>query len=237
MRLGVSPDAVRRWQRGVDTDRFNPGRRGATRLPGPFNVLYAGRLSREKGVDLLADAYLEARVRDRRFHLVPAGRGPEEDQLRCRLGEGATFLGWVEGDELANVYANADLFVFPSATDTFGQVILEAQASGLPVLAVRAGGPAELIEDGRSGCLVAPQAEPFATAMRGIARREALLRRLAAGGLRAVRERTWQRSLAELAAGYCHARHGTLVTRSNGPRNRQSPGVGATPPRKVPTAA
>jgi glycosyltransferase involved in cell wall biosynthesis len=61
--------------------------------------------------------------------------------LRKRLGSEATFLGWVEGDALASTYASADLFVFPSTTDTFGQVILEAQASGLPVLAVRAGGP------------------------------------------------------------------------------------------------
>ena len=80
-----------------------------------------------------------------------AGGGPEEDALRARLGGAATFLGWLEGDELARAYADADLFLFCSQTDTFGQVVLEAQASGLPVVAVDAGGPSELIADGRSG--------------------------------------------------------------------------------------
>jgi len=204
-RLGIPTERVFRWQRGVDTTRFDPLRRSTTRLPGRFNILYVGRLSREKGVDLLAEAYLEARQRDRRLHLVLAGRGPEEELLRKRLGAQATFLGWLEGDELANTYASADLFVFPSTTDTFGQVILEAQASGLPVLAVRAGGPTELIEDGRTGCLVSPHPEELATAIRGIACRKALLLRLTNGALLAVRERTWERSLAELAAGYARA--------------------------------
>ncbi|HEY3947231.1 MAG TPA: glycosyltransferase [Solirubrobacteraceae bacterium] len=190
-RLGIPTERLFRWQRCVDTTRFNPSRRGTTRLPGRFNILYVGRMSREKGVDLLAEAYLEARQRDRRLHLVLAGRGPEEALLRKRLGADATFLGWLEGDELANTYASAELFVFPSTTDTFGQVILEAQASGLPVLAVRAGGPTELIEDGRTGCLVSPHPDELATAIRGIACRKALLQRLTRGALLAVRERTW----------------------------------------------
>ena len=69
-----------------------------------------------------------------------AGGGPEEDALRERLGATPTFLGWLEGDALAAAYASADLFLFCSQTDTFGQVILEAQASALPVVAVAAGG-------------------------------------------------------------------------------------------------
>ena len=79
------------------------------------------------------------------LHLVIAGGGPEEPTLRERLGDRATFLGWLEGDALATAYASADLFLFCSQTDTYGQVLLEAQASGLPVVAVAAGGPAELV--------------------------------------------------------------------------------------------
>jgi glycosyltransferase involved in cell wall biosynthesis/predicted metal-dependent phosphoesterase TrpH len=203
--LGVAPERIKRWDRGVDLERFGPGRYAPNVLPGAFNVLYVGRLSSEKGVDLLAEAFLTARDRDPRLHLVLAGRGPEEDALRQRLGDAATFLGWVEGDELPRVYASADLFMFASTTDTFGQVILEAQASGLPVLAVDAGGPADLIEDGRSGCLVPAQPGALADALRGLARREAIRERLSTGGLLAVRERSWNRSLAQLADGYTHA--------------------------------
>ena len=82
-----------------------------------------------------------------------AGGGPEEEALRERLGERATFLGWLDGDDLARAYASADIFLFASRTDTFGQVMLEAQASGLPVVAVDEGGPRALIEDGRTGLL------------------------------------------------------------------------------------
>jgi glycosyltransferase involved in cell wall biosynthesis len=204
-RIGVPTQRIHRWQRGVDTERFSPAHRAERALPGAFMVLYAGRLSREKGVDLLADAFLEARRRDPRLHLVLAGGGPEEELLRGRLKDAATFLGWLQGSELARAYASADLFAFASSTDTFGQVILEAQASGLPIVAVNGGGPAELIEHGRSGCLVPADAEALSTALVGIARRPALRRRLARGALAAVRERTWERSFAQLTAGYAEA--------------------------------
>ena len=95
--------------------------------------------------------FLRARSRDQRLHLVIAGGGPEQQRLAERLGEHVTFLGWLEGEELARAYADADLFLFPSATDTFGQVILEAQASALPVVAVAEGGPLSLIDDDLDG--------------------------------------------------------------------------------------
>ena len=151
--LGLDRAKIARWERGVDLERFGPGRREPELLPSELNVLYAGRLTREKGVELLADAFLAARERDERLHLVLAGGGPEEGLLRERVGEHATFLGWLEGDDLARTYASADLFLFPSRTDTFGQVVLEAQASGLAVIAVAEGGPCDLIEDGVSGLL------------------------------------------------------------------------------------
>ncbi len=102
-----------------------------------------GRITREKGVDLLADAFLEARAAATRActSCSPAA-APSRSASRERLGAHATFLGWLEGDELARAYASADIFLFPSATDTFGQVVLEAQASGLPVVAVAERRPA-----------------------------------------------------------------------------------------------
>jgi glycosyltransferase involved in cell wall biosynthesis/predicted metal-dependent phosphoesterase TrpH len=204
--LGIPAERIGRWDRGVDVARFSPARRDPGRTPpGRVDVLYAGRLTREKGLDLLADAFVAARARDPRLHLVIAGGGPEEERLRARLGRAATFLGWLDGAELATAYASADVFLFCSQTDTFGQVVLEAQASGLPVVAVAAGGPAELIADGRSGLLCSPRPEALAGAVAGLAGSRAMRERLGRGGLAAVRGRTWDASLARLAAGWRRA--------------------------------
>ncbi|MGA7705079.1 MAG: glycosyltransferase, partial [Solirubrobacteraceae bacterium] len=177
--IGMSPEKIWRWDRGVDTDRFDPAlhspelrrtwgegvacptsstasREGnGADIDGrecpPIYVLYAGRITHEKGAELLAQTFEAARAKEPRLHLLLAGGGPEQELLRERVGADATFLGWLEGTELARAYASADVFLFPSSTDTFGQVVLEAQASGLPVLAVAAGGPLTLVEDGVSG--------------------------------------------------------------------------------------
>jgi glycosyltransferase involved in cell wall biosynthesis/predicted metal-dependent phosphoesterase TrpH len=202
--LGIDDAKIGRWDRGVDLGRFSPTLRTRA-ADGRVRVLYAGRLTKEKGVDLLADAFLAARARDPRLELVVAGGGPEEDALRSRLGNAATFLGWLEAEALARAYADADLFLFCSQTDTFGQVLLEAQASGLPVVAVDAGGPSELIASGRSGVLCPPRASALADAVAGLAARPSSRRRLATGGIAAVRERTWDASLAALGAGWRRA--------------------------------
>jgi glycosyltransferase involved in cell wall biosynthesis/predicted metal-dependent phosphoesterase TrpH len=200
--IGMSPERVLRWDRGVDTGRFDPAMHEPGLLPGPLNVLYCGRVTREKGADLLAEAFELAREREPDLHLVVAGGGPEEQHLRERLGPSATFLGWLEGAELARAYASADIFLFPSSTDTFGQVILEAQASGLPVVAVAAGGPLSLIEERASGLLRAADAQALAGAVLELAGSPLLRDHLTRGGLRSVRARTWERTLELLAEGY-----------------------------------
>ena len=86
---------IGRWDRGVDLQRFDPRLRSEGSFPGEINVLYAGRLTKEKGLDLLAEAFLAARRKDLRLDLVLAGGGAEEDALRQRLGSSATFLGWL----------------------------------------------------------------------------------------------------------------------------------------------
>jgi glycosyltransferase involved in cell wall biosynthesis len=200
--LGVPRERMARWERGVDLSRFSPTMRVPGSLPGELNVLYAGRLSVEKGVDLLADAFLTARGRDPRLRLVIAGGGPDETRLRMRVGEAATFLGWLEGDDLARAYASADIFMFPSSTDTFGQVILEAQASGLPVVAVSEGGPAELVQNGRDGLLRPADADALAVALLELANDPARRGRLGAAGVEAAAQRSWERALEQLAVGY-----------------------------------
>jgi len=200
--LGIDERKIGRWDRGVDLARFDPGVRVEGLFSGEVNVLYAGRLTKEKGVDLLADAFLAARRQDPRLHLVLAGGGPEEAALRSRLGDHATFLGWLSGDDLPRAYASADAFMFASETDTFGQVVLEAQASGLPVAAVGVGGPASLISDGETGMLAAASAEDLAASLLAIVWTPLLAQRLRKSALAAVRDRSWEGSLAQLAAGY-----------------------------------
>jgi glycosyltransferase involved in cell wall biosynthesis len=205
--MGVPAEEIARWDRGVDTARFDPSLRDPGLLAdGTINVLYSGRVTREKGADLLADAFLRARARDARLRLVLAGGGPEQELLRERVGEDqTTILGWLSGAELARAYASADIFLFPSATDTFGQVILEAQASGLPVIAVAEGGPLSLIEDGVSGVLRAAEANALADAVLALAGSPLLRARLARGGLAAARSHAWEQALERLAAGYRRA--------------------------------
>ncbi len=206
--MGIALERVGRWDRGVDLGRFSPAMGDPASFPGEVSVLYAGRLTREKGADLLADAFLAARQRDPRLHLVLAGGGPEEEALRERLGEHATFLGWLEGEALARAYASADLFLFASRTDTFGQVLLEAQASGTPVIAVAEGGPTSIVQDGVTGRLCPADADALAGAVVELASDESQRERLAAAALDAVRGRTWERALEQLAAGYHRALSG-----------------------------
>jgi glycosyltransferase involved in cell wall biosynthesis/predicted metal-dependent phosphoesterase TrpH len=203
--IGMAPERVLRWDRGVDTERFHPQPRDSGHPRETITVMYSGRITREKGVDLLADVFLRAHAREPRLRLQLAGGGPEQERLRERLGEHAHFLGWLEGDELATAYANADIFLFPSSTDTFGQVILEAQASGLPVVAVAEGGPLSLIDDRIDGLLCEADAERLADAVLELAGAPLLREQLATGALRSARNRTWERTLERLADGYRQA--------------------------------
>ncbi len=215
--IGMPAERTLRWDRGVDTSRFDPSLRDPSLLARggegsgsgggvpdtAINVMYSGRITREKGAELLADTFLRAHAREPRLHLVLAGGGPEQERLRERVGsEHTTFLGWLSGSDLARAYASADMFLFPSATDTFGQVILEAQASGLPVIAVAQGGPVSLIEHRVSGLLCPADADALADAVLEVARSPLLRERLTVAGLASVRTRTWERALARLGEGY-----------------------------------
>jgi glycosyltransferase involved in cell wall biosynthesis/predicted metal-dependent phosphoesterase TrpH len=216
--LGAEPARIGRWERGVDLDRFDPAKADRDAFPGEIKILYAGRLTREKGVDLLAEAFIRAHAADPRLHLLLAGGGPEETELRERLGERATFLGWLSGEDLPRAYASADAFLFCSSTDTYGQVILEAAASGLPIVAVAEGGPAALIENRHTGLLCRPDADHLAGTLLQLASSPRLRRQLGDAGARAARERSWERSMAQLAAGYRRALDGVAVTAQTGTR-------------------
>ncbi|MBZ5636430.1 MAG: glycosyltransferase [Acidobacteriia bacterium] len=146
-------------QRGIDTELFSPVRRAHP--AGPFVIGYVGRLSAEKNVRLfvrLNEILKSRRLRDYRFLVV--GEGSERAWLQQHL-ENADLPGLLQGATLADAYASMDVLVFPSETDTFGNVILEALASGVPAIVSGRGGPKFLIEDGVTG-FVAKDPEAFA---------------------------------------------------------------------------
>lgn len=146
---GISPEKIRCYPRGIDTERYHPKRRNQ-RLPRKYGIedkirlLYVGRVSKEKSLPLLADAFSRLAADQPNVQLVVVGEGPYLEEMQQVLaGKPCTFTGYLHGDDLSDIYAACDAFVFPSATDTFGNVVLEAQASGLPVIVTDQGGPAE----------------------------------------------------------------------------------------------
>ncbi len=201
-RLGIERHAIGRWGRGVDTSRFDPALRDADSYPGEIKALYAGRLTKEKGVELLADSFIRAHDADPRLHLLLAGGGPEEEMLGERLGDRATFLGWLGGDDLPRAYASADLFLFCSRTDTFGQVLVEAGASGLPAVAVNEGGPSSIVIDGETGRLCDAEPAMLAAAILQLADSPAWRAKLGRQAMEAARARTWEAAMNQLADGY-----------------------------------
>jgi glycosyltransferase involved in cell wall biosynthesis len=124
-------------------------------MNGEIKFLYVGRLSKEKNLGLLADAFTDVIQAGFLSRLVIVGDGPYRDELEKKLhGYPVLFTGFLHGEELATIYASSDVFVFPSTTDTFGNVVLEAQASGIPVIVSDEGGPKELMVPGETGFVV-----------------------------------------------------------------------------------
>ncbi len=162
---GVSADKLRIFPRGVDIERFHPAKRNGFlegRVPGKevVKLLYVGRVSREKNLEMLARVFKKL-VQDKApVHLVVVGDGPYLADMQKELaGAPCTFTGYLHGEDLAAAYASCDLFIFPSTTDTFGNVVLEAQASGLPVIVTDAGGPQENVLNGKTGLIVRGDSE------------------------------------------------------------------------------
>jgi glycosyltransferase involved in cell wall biosynthesis/predicted metal-dependent phosphoesterase TrpH len=196
------------WGRSVDTERFSPRRRHAPVRRrfldgGDTLLLSVGRVSPEKRLDVLLEAFAQARAVRDGLRLVVAGDGPAREELERRAPDGVRFVGEIRGLDLARLYASADVFCFPSTTDTFGQVLVEAGAAGLPVVAARAGGARELVADWRTGLLVRGDDAPaFAGALLALADDAERRAEMGAAGRTAALERSWERSLGELRHAY-----------------------------------
>jgi phosphatidylinositol alpha 1,6-mannosyltransferase len=141
-------------QRGVDAELFHPGKRSRDAEDRERVLGFVGRLSVEKNVALLAQVQQQLETMGlRNFHFLIVGHGAEEGWLRERMPR-VEFTGVLKGEGLATAYADMDLFVFPSHTDTFGNVVLEALASGVPAIVTPDGGPCTIVRDGETGRIV-----------------------------------------------------------------------------------
>lgn len=152
-------DNMRLWTRGVDHDRFNPARRSQEwrRARGIADddvvIAYAGRLVAEKNMAVMARVFAGLKARGVPHRTLLLGDGPEAGWMRKALPD-TVFAGFLHGDELATGYASSDIFFFPSITETFGNVTLEAMASGLPSVTADATGSRSLVREGETGFLV-----------------------------------------------------------------------------------
>ena len=201
--------SLRIWPRGIDTARFNPRFRSAAlreRLgatPDAVVVAYVGRIAPEKGLDVALEAMrLVMAAEPRRTVFALAGDGPYEAHCKAAAPPGTVFLGRIVGEDLSAFYASADLFIFPSVTDTFGNVLLEAMASGLAVVGAEYGTTTELLAGGRGLTFPSGDASAMAARILELIRvpeeREALSRRARAY----TEQASWDAIFDELIGEY-----------------------------------
>jgi phosphatidylinositol alpha 1,6-mannosyltransferase len=198
----------RLWPRGVDPSRFNPGKRSSLWRAkhgigeSEVVVVHVARLVREKQLDTLVAALRLIEARGIAFRGVIVGDGPERASLERQLPH-AVFTGFVDGDELTEAYASSDIFLFPSDTESFGNVTLEAMASGLPCVCADATGSRSLVAHGRTGYRAKPGcAQEFADYVATLARDPALRRLMGAAAHEHSLGFSWDGTMARIYGYY-----------------------------------
>lgn len=199
---GISPEKIRLYPRGVDIHRFHPAKRNGWLqerhgLPDGPKLLYVGRVSKEKNLQFLIRILQQLWACYPELYFIVVGDGPYLEEMQQSLaGRPCLFTGYLTGEDLSAVYASSDLFVFPSTTDTFGNVVLEAQASGLPVLVADQGGPRENIIPGETGLVLPAQdEEAWITAITDLLAAPERRRRMGLAARRAMEERSFDQAL------------------------------------------
>lgn len=205
VKLGVCEEKLVRVGRGVNTGLFNPIHRDEAwhHQLAPHGEIILGcvaRLSFEKGFDFLAQVALKLAADNFPFKLMVTGgnRNPVVEKsihnlFGDLLGKQVFFTGLLQGQTLARVYASADIFVYPSVTETFGQVIQEAMASGLSVIARNQGGPRDIVQDGKTGYLIPPaELDEFVAAIKRLATRPELRKEFGLAARQLALQARWE---------------------------------------------
>ncbi len=200
---------LRPWGRGVDGERFNPAHRTAAWRKKMLNgrdddsllCVYVGRLATEKCVDLLLDV---AKLKGVALTIV--GDGAQRDELEDLFaGTDTYFMGYLVGDDLPAAYASSDVFLFTGPNETFGQVVQEAMASGLPTIVTCRGGVGDLVEEGVNGYVCESDPQAFAEAVRHLRDHPELRADLSANARAFAEQRPWEKVLAQLEDYYREA--------------------------------
>jgi glycosyltransferase involved in cell wall biosynthesis len=202
---GFEGDNIDVMPRGINREKFNPSFRNRSMWAdynrnGSFKFIYAGRISKEKNIEVMLKAFTQLIETGNDADLIVVGDGPQRDELQLKYNDPQiVFTGYLYGDELAKAYASADLFVFPSLTDTFGNVVLEAHASGLPALVSDEGGPQEIVESHESGMVVnARIPEELFKAMKQVTSDTVLYERLKVNAGLKARDSRWELALEKI---------------------------------------
>lgn len=236
-------NGLRLWQRGVDTGFFNPSNRSAAwrqalGIEGDEVVVsFVSRLVWEKGLHVFADVIEGLEARGIRHRSMIVGDGPARAKLEERLPH-TIFTGHLQGEDLARAYAASDVFLFPSDTETFGNVTLEAMASGVPTVCADASGSNALVVDGETGFLAQPgKAAGFLDAVERLVTDPALRREMGRNALARARTYEWEEAMACVAGYYeeIFAPEPAVAGTGDGhaPTNLDAPHPVLTPPSSV----
>ncbi len=207
--LGIPLSEVRVLRPGVDLGLFSPLDSSMVKTAGPRRLLTVSRLSAEKRIDLLIEAY-RAVCQSFDVDLTITGRGPSQDSLRAQAGEGIRFTGAITGEELASLYRASDIFILSSPAEMFPQVLLEAQASGLPCIVSPSGGARQAIDASTGLVAKATSADAFRSAIEGLLRDSEQLRSMQIAARSRASEFTWQLAAHDLSVWY-HDLYGRAV--------------------------